>query len=125
MGNSFEQVANSVVNFYYQTFTSNRSGLSALYRSNSMLTFEGAPVQGTEAIINKLTSLPITSVVPVLDTLDAQPSSSEGGVLVCVTGRMQVDGGMPEGMRFSQTFQIIPEGSSYYIQNDIFRLNYG
>lgn len=28
-------------------------------------------------------------------------------------------------MRFSQTFQLLPGSGSYYVFNDIFRLNYG
>lgn len=121
----YEEIAKSVVTYYYQTFTTNRQGLAALYRPTSMLTFEGTPVQGTESIVAKLISLPITTVVPVLDTMDAQPSGGNN-VLVCVTGRMQVDGGVPEGMRFSQTFQLMPEANgNYYIFNDVFRLNYG
>jgi hypothetical protein len=28
-------------------------------------------------------------------------------------------------MPFSQVFQLMPEGGSYYVFNDIFRLNYG
>ena len=123
---SYEEVAKNLVQFYYQTFTTNRAGLASLYRANSMLTFEGVPIQGTEAIVAKLTSLPISQVQPTIDTLDAQPASPSGSsVLVCVTGRMTIDGGAPEGIRFSQTFHLINAEGNYYIFNDIFRLNYG
>lgn len=31
----------------------------------------------------------------------------------------------PHPMNYSQTFQLLPEGGSYYVFNDIFRLVYG
>jgi hypothetical protein len=48
-------VANNFVQFYYQTFTSNRAGLGALYQPHSMLSFEGQPFQGSQSIVEKLT----------------------------------------------------------------------
>jgi hypothetical protein len=47
-------VANDFVRFYYQTFTANRAGLGALYQPQSMLSFEGQPFQGPQAISEKL-----------------------------------------------------------------------
>ena len=47
-------VAGDFVRFYYQTFTSNRTGLGALYQAQSMLSFEGQPFQGPQAISEKL-----------------------------------------------------------------------
>lgn len=48
-------VARDFVRYYYQTFTSNRAGLSSLYQAQSMLSFEGQPFQGPQAIAEKLT----------------------------------------------------------------------
>jgi hypothetical protein len=73
-----------------------------------MLTFEGAPLQGRASIGEKLTvrffftlhirsvtdihgqSLPFQKVAHQVDTLDAQPSSEQGGILVMVTGKLKV-----------------------------------
>ncbi|KAL8716296.1 MAG: hypothetical protein Q9220_000201 [cf. Caloplaca sp. 1 TL-2023] len=41
--------------YYYTTFDENRSNLRALYRDNSMLTFESSAVQGVNGIVEKLT----------------------------------------------------------------------
>jgi hypothetical protein len=124
---SYEEVARNFAHFYYQTFAQNRSGLAALYQSHSMLTMEGNACQGPQAICEKLSSLPeLNRENPTaIDTLDAQPSNAQGGLLIFVTGRLQVSGeALP--LRFSQTFQLIPtSGGSYFVQNDIFRLNYG
>ncbi|KAI0255258.1 nuclear transport factor 2 [Lactifluus subvellereus] len=118
-------VAKQFTDFYYTTFDTNRSGLSSLYRDSSMLTFEGAPVQGTGAITEKLTSLPFSKVQHKVTTLDAQPSSpSVASLIVSVTGLLVVDDSS-NPLQFSQVFQLIPEGGSYYVFNDIFRLNYG
>jgi len=118
-------VAQQFTNFYYQTFDSDRSNLGPLYRDTSMLTFEGSPIQGVSAIIQKLTSLPFQKVQHKVTTLDAQPSSpSVASLIVNVTGLLVVDDS-PNPLQFSQVFHLIPEGGSYYVLNDIFRLNYG
>ncbi|KAI0274368.1 nuclear transport factor 2 [Russula aff. rugulosa BPL654] len=118
-------VAQQFTTFYYQTFDSNRSGLGPLYRDTSMLTFEGTPIQGVGPIIEKLTSLPFQKVQHKVTTLDAQPSSQTvASLIVNVTGLLVVDDS-PNPLQFSQVFHLIPEGGSYYVFNDIFRLNYG
>ena len=59
------------------------------------------------------------------NSIDAQPSNPQTGpILVTVTGRLLVDDEQ-NPQQFSQTFQLVPEGSSYFVFNDIFRLNYG
>jgi len=73
-----------------------------------MLTFEGAPTQGRVSIGEKLTvrflhmarqisfsnilgqGLPFQKVAHQVDTLDAQPSSEQGGIMVMVTGKLKV-----------------------------------
>lgn len=59
-------------------------------RDQSMLTFESASVLGTSAIVEKLVSLPFKAVKHAVDTLDAQPTALEGGILVMVTGGLMV-----------------------------------
>ncbi|KAH9970370.1 hypothetical protein BGW80DRAFT_1330043 [Lactifluus volemus] len=118
-------VAKQFTDFYYQTFDSSRAQLAPLYRDTSMLTFEGNPCQGTANIIEKLTSLPFSKVLHKVTTLDAQPSNlSIASLIVSVTGLLVVDDST-NPLQFSQVFQLIPEGGSYYILNDMFRLNYG
>ncbi|KZT52463.1 nuclear transport factor 2 [Calocera cornea HHB12733] len=80
---------------------------------------------GVDAIVEKLTSLPFQSINHNLSTQDAQPSNAQGGILVMVTGSLRVDDG-PNLLNYCQTFQLIPDtNGSYYVQNDVFRLNYG
>ncbi|KAJ3762600.1 nuclear transport factor 2 [Lentinula raphanica] len=118
-------IAQQFVEFYYSTFDGNRSNLSSLYRAGSMLTWEGTPIQSAASIIEKLTTLPFSKVQHKVETLDAQPSSpSTPSIIVAVTGLLQVDDS-PNPLQFSQTFHLIPDEGSYYVQNDIFRLNYG
>ncbi|KZT20279.1 nuclear transport factor 2 [Neolentinus lepideus HHB14362 ss-1] len=118
-------IAKQFTEFYYSTFDSNRAALQSLYRDTSMLSFEGTPTQGAGAITEKLTSLPFQRVQHKITTLDAQPSSpSIASLIVSVTGLLLVDDG-ENPLQFSQVFQLIPEGGSYYVFNDIFRLNYG
>ncbi|KJA20289.1 hypothetical protein HYPSUDRAFT_142469 [Hypholoma sublateritium FD-334 SS-4] len=121
----FNAIAKQFTDFYYTTFAQGRPALKALYRDHSMLTFEGAPFQGAASISEKLENLPFTKVQHKITTLDAQPSSpSVASLLVSVTGLLLVDDG-ENPLNFSQVFHLIPEGGSYYVFNDIFRLNYG
>jgi len=118
-------IAKQFVDFYYSTFDSNRGGLGALYRPESMLSWEGQPIQGALAISEKITGLPFQKVAHKTTTLDVQPSSPTiPSLIVSVTGLLIVDDS-PNPLQFSQVFHLIPDGGSYYVFNDIFRLNYG
>ncbi|KAJ4305257.1 Nuclear transport factor 2 [Kalmusia sp. IMI 367209] len=118
----FQAIADQFVNFYYDTFDKNRSGLTALYRGHSMLTFEQQPVRGAADIVEKLTNLPFNQVIHQVATKDAQPSADDG-IIVMVTGALQVDG-QDKPMSYTQTFQLKSEGDTWYVLNDIFRLVY-
>ncbi|KAN0141104.1 hypothetical protein V8E53_000860 [Lactarius tabidus] len=118
-------VAKQFTDFYYTTFDANRGNLAPVYREQSMLTWEGTPIQGVANIVEKLTSLPFSKVIHKVTTLDAQPSSpTVASLIVSVTGLLLVDDGT-NPLQFSQVFQLIPDGSGYFVLNDIFRLNYG
>lgn len=88
-----------------------------------MLTFESSQMQGARNIIEKLTSLPFQKVQHRISTLDAQPASEAGDVLVMVTGELLIDEEQ-NPQRYSQVFHLMPENGSYFVLNDIFRLNY-
>ncbi|KAF1826020.1 putative nuclear transport factor 2 [Dissoconium aciculare CBS 342.82] len=119
----FQAIAKQFVDFYYQTFDQARPELAPLYRDESMLTFENSPTQGSAGIIEKLVGLPFQKVEHRVDTLDAQPSNPNGGILVIVTGALLVEE-EKRPMSYVQTFQLLPSDGSYYIFNDVFRLVY-
>ncbi|KAJ7349085.1 hypothetical protein DFH08DRAFT_135186 [Mycena albidolilacea] len=124
MAANIDAVATQFVEFYYKTFDSDRTQLTSLYRDGSMLTFEGAQIAGATSITDKLVNLPFQKVLHKVTTKDAQPSSSSvASLLVSVTGLLVVDDS-PNPLQFSQIFHLMPEGGSYYVFNDIFRLNY-
>ncbi|KAJ5141370.1 Nuclear transport factor NTF-2 [Penicillium atrosanguineum] len=119
----FSSIAQQFVNFYYETFDTNRAGLAPLYRDQSMLTFETSSVQGTAAIVEKLSSLPFQQVRHKLATFDAQPSS-DNGIIVLATGALLVDEEQ-QPMSYTQLFKLQPDGAgSYFVLNDVFRLIY-
>ncbi|KAK5939991.1 Nuclear transport factor 2 [Knufia obscura] len=120
---NFQDIAQQFVDFYYKTFDADRTQLVALYKQTSMLTFEKEPFQGAQNIVEKLTNLPFQKVQHRVDTMDAQPSSQEGGIQVLVTGALMVDD-QPQPMSYVQTFTILPADGSYYVFNDMFRLVY-
>ncbi|KAK1260137.1 Nuclear transport factor 2 [Acorus gramineus] len=120
-----ELVAKAFVDHYYHLFDNNRTSLSSLYGTTSMLTFEGQKIHGAEEIARKLIELPFNHCKHFVSTVDGQPSSVLGGILVFVSGSLQLPG-EEHLLKFSQMFQLIPTSQdSFYVQNDIFRLNYG
>ncbi|RYP10194.1 hypothetical protein DL764_000815 [Monosporascus ibericus] len=123
MAANFQAVADEFVTFYYAQFDADRNSLSALYRENSMLTFETHAVMGTANIVQKLVELPFQKVKHQVDTRDAQPGIS-GGILVLVTGKLLVDD-QEQPMNYTQVFHLLPEGNSFFVYNDIFKLVYG
>jgi len=116
------QVATQFAEYYYSTFSADRPLLLTLYRDTSMLTFEGTETMGAAEIAKKLVNLPFQKTVHRIVTLDAQPFP--GGILVMITGELKVDES-EHAMKFSQTFSLMQEGASYFVHNDLFRLNYG
>ncbi|ORZ12866.1 putative nuclear transport factor NTF-2 [Absidia repens] len=120
----FSHIAKSFVEFYYQTFDTNRKDLHPLYRDTSMLTFEGQQFRGVGSITEKLVNLPFQKVMHRISTIDAQPSVFDGSILVIVSGQLSVDEEQNPQL-FSQNFLLLPEGGSYYVFNDMFRLIYG
>ncbi|XP_051141187.1 nuclear transport factor 2B-like isoform X1 [Andrographis paniculata] len=119
-----DAVAKAFVDHYYSTFDANRAGLASLYQEGSMLTFEGEKILGSQNIVTKLTNLPFQQCQHRITTVDCQPSGPAGGMLVFVSGNLQL-GGEQHALKFSQMFHLmpIPQGS-FYVLNDIFRLNY-
>ncbi|XP_008798933.1 nuclear transport factor 2B-like [Phoenix dactylifera] len=119
-----DALAKAFVEHYYRTFDTSRPGLGNLYQEGSMLTFEGAKTQGAQAIVAKLTSLPFQQCQHNVSTVDCQPSGPAGGMLVFVSGSLQL-AGEQHPLKFSQMFHLMPTPQgSFYVLNDIFRLNY-
>ncbi|KAL0207055.1 hypothetical protein P9112_012766 [Eukaryota sp. TZLM1-RC] len=122
MAASFEQIGRAFVEHYYKVFDSDRSQLAALYRDDSMLTFEGKQHQGAANIIKHLTEgLSFQTVAHTIGSIDCQPSTANG-VLILVTGNIVADGNAEMPLNFSQTFHLSNSGNQWFVTNDIFRL---
>ena len=102
-----DEVSKAFVEHYYSTFDSNRSALANLYQEGSMLTFEGQKIQGSPNIVAKLTSLPFQQCKHHITTVDCQPSGPSGGMLVFVSGNLQISGEQ-HALKFSQVFLQTP-----------------
>ncbi|KAE9466387.1 hypothetical protein C3L33_01711, partial [Rhododendron williamsianum] len=100
-------VSKAFVDHYYSTFDTNRPSLANLYQEASMLTFEGQPFQGAQNIAAKLASLPFQQCQHSVTTVDCQPSGSAGGMLVFVSGNLQL-AGEQHALKFSQVFLPTP-----------------
>ncbi|PXF47777.1 Nuclear transport factor 2 [Gracilariopsis chorda] len=126
MADQMEQIGTAFVNYYYSIFDSNRENLRPLYKDQSVLTFEGQKCMGADEIMNKLTSLGLKQVKHKIITMDVQPTLAvqPNGILVSVSGNLVLDNEQ-NPVKFAQCFYLLPEGSNFWVQNDIFRLNYG
>lgn len=132
----YQRIGAAFVAHYYNVFDTSRPSLAPLYRPSSLLTFEGEPFMGVEAIMTKLTSLPFAKVVHQVATSDYQPvmpdavapgmPTAPASVLVFVSGSLMVDDS-PNPLKFSQVFHLAPDPAnptSFWVRNDMFRLNY-
>ncbi|KAJ2425906.1 Nuclear transport factor 2 [Coemansia sp. RSA 2531] len=130
--NNISDIAKQFVDYYYQTFDSDRSSLAPLYRDMSMMSWEGTQMQGAKNIVEKLVvssgaphshSLPFTRVAHKVTTIDTQPSlPNVNAVVIAVTGQLLVDD-ETKPQQYTQLFQLVEDGG-FFIYNDIFRLNY-
>ena len=119
-----DALSRNFVQHYYSTFDTNRQALVTLYDEGSMLTFEGEKVQGGQAISDKLNALCFQQCLHLVSTVDCQPSGPVGGMVVFVSGNLK----LPDEehlLKFSQMFHLLPTPQgSFFVFNDIFRLNY-
>merc|ERR1712182_199732 len=95
---------------------SNRSGLQALYRDASLLTWMGEQFMGLQNIMKKITELPFQTCQHQISNMDSQPTAA-GGIITCVSGFLKLDGGS-NPLPFCQTFHLCAEGNNWYVAND-------
>ncbi|XP_010025148.2 uncharacterized protein LOC104415524 [Eucalyptus grandis] len=114
--------AKRFVENYYSTFDANREGLVNLYRQRSVLKIEGRKIQGKEAILAKLISLPqpCHHEFPEIScgTYRLAPASASVAVRVLVRGGTWLGGKKEEAdaALIQQSFNLVPaRGGSFYI----------
>ncbi|CAN1222329.1 Nuclear transport factor 2B [Linum grandiflorum] len=119
-------VGKAFVDHYYHLFDTSRTSLASLYQPSSMLTFEGQKMLGVDQISAKLNGLPFDHCKHLVSTVDSQAAPPPtGGIVVFVSGCLQLLG-EEHPLRFSQMFHLLPTTQgTFFVQNDIFRLNYG
>ena len=101
MEEQVEMVGRAFVDHYYNLFDNDRTSLCSLYQPTSMLTFEGQKIVGVDDISSKLSQLPFDQSKHVISTIDSQPVSSSGGIMVFVSGSLQLPGEEHQ-LKFSQ-----------------------
>lgn len=101
MEEQVEMVGRAFVDHYYHLFDHERNALVSLYQPSSLLTFEGQKIIGVDDISAKLNQLPFDQCRHVISTVDSQPSAFAGGVVVFVSGSLQLHG-EDHPLRFSQ-----------------------
>ena len=121
----FQSVGTQFIAHYYNTLTTGRANLGALYTDQSMLSYEGEQFMGTQQIMEKLNGLPNLTFDSASAVADYQPSQNDG-IFVLVSGCLCIDGNTDAPLRFTQTFLLARGGAQgYYIHNEVMRLNLG
>lgn len=81
--------------------------------------YEGQAFRGPQAIAEKLTSLPFSTIQHSITTKDCAVTVNND-LLIMVLGQLKADADHVHG--FSQTFLLKQIGDGLFIMNDIFRL---
>merc|ERR1719398_44680 len=84
-----------------------------------ILTFEGQQMQGAAKIMEKIASLTFQKIAHLITAVDCQPMF-DGGIAINVLGQLKTDDDPPQS--FTQSFVLKPNGESWFIAHDIFRL---
>ncbi|EGD72288.1 hypothetical protein PTSG_00309 [Salpingoeca rosetta] len=95
MNPQYEEIGRAFAEHYYNIFQTNREQLFTLYQDDSMLTFEGTPVQGQADIAKKFQALSFRSIQINCTAIDCQPRP-DGTIFVAVIGQIQVSQPCPQ-----------------------------
>ncbi|CAD8099117.1 unnamed protein product [Paramecium sonneborni] len=121
--NPAQSIAQQFLQQYYQTLMTNKMSLIQFYTDASIMTYGGEQYNGIKSINQKLESLSFQKIVYKIDDMDVQPGAVQNSLFLFVTGQLQMDDS--DTFKFSQSFQILPNGQGgLYVHNDIFRLVY-
>nr|CAD2129201.1 unnamed protein product [Meloidogyne enterolobii] len=98
---NFDQVGQAFIAHYYSKFdvpdvAARTAGLTDLYDADlSFMTFEGTPVRGRAAILEKFGSLQFRSIQHAITMTDCQPLP-DGSILVTVIGQLKCTCGLSQ-----------------------------
>ncbi|KAH9624098.1 hypothetical protein KSS87_018312 [Heliosperma pusillum] len=101
----YEAIGKAFVDHYYHLFDTERPSLTTLYQPTSLLSFEGQQFEGVDLISTKISSLPFDQCRHLISTIDSQPSGITGGIIIFVSGSLQL-GGEEHPLRFSQRREV-------------------
>lgn len=123
---SEQQLGEQFVQYFYSTFDTNRANLRQLYTPDSMLTYEDTTLSGVDAIMEKYANLKFNTCKHEVQSLNVQPTNaaSQNGVVVFCNGKFFIDDS-PNPLNFAQMFHLIKANNTYFIINELFRLNIG
>ena len=105
---------------FYQAMMKDRNQILSLYRDSSFLTYNGGSHVGVKDISEHIKGLGFKKIEYKFEDYDAQPVHGNG-ILIAVTGQLRMDDS--DQFNFSQTFLLMPEGQSWFLQNDILKIS--
>ena len=115
-----EKLAEEFLNTYYATMMNNRNQLINFYTDNSTLTYEGQTYRGLKEISEKFEGFSFNKIQFGLENFDHQESCIQGGLMILLSGKLTLDD--QNKLQFSQFFHLLPNGNTYYVHNELFRV---
>ena len=113
------QIVTDFLNAFYKMMMEDRMSILPIYRNSSLLTYNGGNHAGVESIKKHLEGLSFKKISYNFDDYDAQPLHG-GGILIVVAGELCMDDS--DRFKFNQTFVLMPEGETWFIQNDVLKI---
>lgn len=138
-----KDVSQMFLEHYFGQYDSTRDNLGNLFKETkaSVLSHEGTSFMGRNDIMTKLKSLPNVMHNGQSFTVDVQcvnEADKPAILFMLMSGQIVIDENQineikagkltidkANQIKFAQVFQIVKENNSYYIGNQLFRLNYG
>lgn len=118
---AFQQTGEQFAQVYYRCVAANREALTAVYRDNSLCTWNKEQLFGTAAILARINNLSFSQGTEFQVTeIECHPTTANT-ILVVVLGKIkQPDEAHP--LQFMDTFNLEQDAAGYFVANQIFKV---
>jgi hypothetical protein len=118
----FNAIGAGFIQQYYGVFSTDRSQLAGVYRDTSLVTYGGAQLYGTDAIMTHFCeTLTMRSAEYMPLECDYQPTAF-GGVIAVINGEVKVDN-EEHSLTYNDVFHLaVDDAGNYYVANQFSRI---
>ena len=115
----FDAVGKCFAHQYYQWLSSNFENLRTVYRTNSLVTWNGEQIVGGDSLLGKLRAMNYKRAI-VLNEIDCHPVAPDN-VLVVVQGELKFEG-EAHSLTFNDSFFLKHDQGGWFVQNQLSRI---